>query len=151
MPELLMTNAMRAEHTILIVDDEVHIRRLVEVNLNRVGYKTRMAQNGQECLDEVAKEQPDLILLDWMMPVMNGMDTMKQLQANPATMDIPVVFLTAKGQDQDVFIGWSSGASSYITKPFNPREVLAFVDRIMLGKRNPEMDENGDGEPVWDI
>lgn len=151
MPELEMTPATRGEHTILIVDDEPHIRRLVQINLERIGYKTRMVDDGQQCLDEVKREHPDLILLDWMMPVKDGMQTMKELQADPKTQEIPVIFLTAKGQDQDVFIGWSSGAWSYITKPFNPREVLAFVDRIILGKRNPALDRNEDEGEIYEI
>ena len=151
MPELEMTPAMRGEHTILIVDDEPHIRRLVQVNLERVGYKTRQVNDGQQCLDEVKREHPDLILLDWMMPVLNGMDTMKALQADPKDCEVPVVFLTAKGQDEDIFKGWASGAWSYITKPFNPREVLAFVDRIMLGKRNPDLDRNEDEGEIYEV
>jgi len=148
---LEMTPAMRAEHVIMIVDDEVHIRRLIQVNLERAGYRTQLIKDGQECLDEVAKKHPDLILLDWLMPIKNGMETIGELQANKDTEDIPVVFLTAKGQDDDVFKGWSSGAWSYITKPFNPREVLAFIDRIMLGKRYPELDSGGDGEEVIEV
>ena len=151
MSELKMTPEMCGEHTILIVDDEPHIRRLVQVNLERAGYKTREAADGQQCLDEVKREQPDLILLDWIMPILNGMDTMKALQADPRTCEIPVVFLTARGQDEDVFKGWASGASSYITKPFNPREIMAFVDRIMLGKRNPDLYRNEDDGPVYEV
>ena len=147
--ELEMTPQMRSEHMILIVDDEPHIRRLIQVNLERVGYRTKQACDGQQCLDEVSADHPDLILLDWMMPVKDGMTTMGDLQAGPKTKDIPVIFLTAMGQDKNVFDGWSAGAWAYITKPFNPREVLAFVDRIILGKRNPDIDQPG-GE-IYDV
>jgi len=118
---------------ILACDDERHIVRLIQVNLERAGYNVVTAFDGTEALRKVEAEHPDLIVLDVMMPKMDGFEVLKRLQANPETRDIPVIMLTAKAQDADVFRGWSSGVSSYLTKPFNPLELLTFIRRIFSG------------------
>ena len=115
---------------ILVVDDERHIVRLVQVNLEKVGYQVVTAYDGVEALEQVAKETPDMVILDVMMPRMDGFEVLKKLQADAKTRDIPVIMLTAKAQDADIFRGWSSGVDAYLTKPFNPMELLAFVKRI---------------------
>ena len=122
---------------ILAVDDERHIVRLVEVNLQRAGYEVVTAYDGKEALEKVKSENPDLVVLDVMMPYMDGFEVLQNLKKNPATRDIPVIMLTAKAQDADVFRGWQSGVDCYLTKPFNPRELTAFVKRIL---------ESGDGD-----
>jgi len=137
---------------ILVVDDERHIVRLVEVNLTRAGYDVLTAYDGVEALEKVKEDEPDMIVLDVMMPRMDGFEVLKRLQADPDTQDIPVIMLTAKAQDADIFRGWSSGVSSYLTKPFNPRELLTFVERIFQS-----LEEGGtggpddEGETVWEI
>jgi two-component system alkaline phosphatase synthesis response regulator PhoP/two-component system response regulator VicR len=133
---------------ILVVDDEPHIVRLVEVNLTRAGYEVLKAYDGIEALDIVGKEKPDMVVLDVMMPRMDGFETLKALQADPLTQSIPVIMLTAKAQDADIFRGWSSGVSSYLTKPFNPRELLTFVQRIFQAAEEPQDDASG---KVWDV
>jgi len=115
---------------ILAVDDERHIVRLVEVNLQRAGYEVVTAYDGREALEKVQSENPDLVVLDVMMPYMDGFEVLKSLKADPATAEIPVIMLTAKAQDADVFKGWQSGVDCYLTKPFNPMELLTFVKRI---------------------
>lgn len=115
---------------ILAVDDERHIVRLVEVNLQRAGYEVVTAFDGKEALEKVKSESPDLIVLDVMMPYMDGFEVLKNLKADSETRDIPVIMLTAKAQDADVFRGWQSGVDCYLTKPFNPMELLTFVKRI---------------------
>lgn len=125
---------------ILAVDDEKHIVRLIQVNLERAGYTVETAFDGQEALQKVADNPPDMIVLDWMMPQLNGMETLKRLKANPATENIPVIMLTAKSQDADVLKGWQSGVDSYLTKPFNPMELLAFVKRIFQSLEEEEDD-----------
>jgi two-component system, OmpR family, alkaline phosphatase synthesis response regulator PhoP len=125
---------------ILAVDDERHIVRLVEVNLARAGYQVVTAFDGREALQKVGSENPDLIVLDVMMPYMDGFEVLRNLKANPETRDIPVIMLTAKAQDADVFRGWQSGVDCYLTKPFNPMELLTFVKRIFDSQRAP--DEN---------
>ena len=115
---------------ILAVDDEKHILRLVQINLEKAGYEVYTGSNGQEAVDKTREFSPDLIVMDVMMPVMDGFEALKTLKADPATADIPVIMLTAKAQDADVFHGWQSGADLYLTKPFNPMELLTFVKRI---------------------
>ncbi len=115
---------------ILAVDDEKHIVRLVQVNLERQGYEVVTAFDGKEALQKVQEENPDLVVLDVMMPYMDGFEVLQNLRRNPATRDIPVIMLTAKAQDADVFKGWQSGVDLYLTKPFNPMELLSFVKRI---------------------
>jgi two-component system alkaline phosphatase synthesis response regulator PhoP/two-component system response regulator VicR len=116
--------------TILVVDDEKHIVRLVQINLERAGYKVITAQDGKEGLQKAQQEKPDLIVLDVMMPYMDGFEVLKHLKKDPETRNIPVIMLTAKAQDADVFRGWKEGVDTYLTKPFNPMELLSFVKRI---------------------
>jgi len=136
---------------ILVVDDERQIVKLVEINLRKAGYDVVQAYDGVEALEKVAGEKPDMIVLDVMMPRMNGFDVLKRLQADPATEHIPVIMLTAKAQDADIFAGWQSGVSSYLTKPFNPRELLTFVQRIFESlDQRVEEDYDGAGK-IWDV
>lgn len=125
---------------ILAVDDERHIVRLIQVNLERAGYEVVTAYDGREALTKISEERPDLVILDVMMPYMDGLETLKQIRANPGSRDIPVIMLTAKAQDQDVFAGYTSGVDIYLTKPFNPMELLTFVKRIFT---EMESDEGG--------
>jgi two-component system alkaline phosphatase synthesis response regulator PhoP len=127
---------------ILAVDDERHIVRLVEVNLQRAGYEVVTAYDGREALEKVKAESPDLVVLDVMMPYMDGFEVLKNLKADPATAEIPVIMLTAKAQDADVFRGWQSGVDCYLTKPFNPMELLTFVKRIFESGSTLPADEN---------
>ena len=128
---------------ILAVDDERHIVRLVEVNLQRAGYDVVTAFDGREALEKVKAENPDLIVLDVMMPYMDGFEVLKTLKADPSTAEIPVIMLTAKAQDADVFRGWQSGVDCYLTKPFNPMELLTFVKRIFDSMRTTGSDGSG--------
>ncbi len=115
---------------ILAVDDERHIVRLVQVNLQRAGYEVVTAYDGKEALEKVEAEHPDMVILDVMMPYMDGFEVLKQLRKNPSTRELPVIMLTAKAQDQDVLQGWTTGADCYLIKPFNPLELISFVKRI---------------------
>ncbi len=134
---------------ILVVDDERQIVKLVEINLKKHGYDVVCAYDGVEALEKVDSEKPDMLVLDVMMPRMNGFDVLKRLQANPETEHIPVIMLTAKAQDADIFQGWQSGVSSYLTKPFNPRELLTFVERIFESLDHP--DDDLDADRVWEV
>lgn len=131
---------------ILAVDDEKHIVRLVQVNLERAGYQVVTANDGKEALQKVADENPDLVVLDVMMPYMDGFEVLQNLRRNPSTRDIPVIMLTAKAQDADVFKGWQSGVDCYLTKPFNPMELLSFVKRIF-----DSMDGGPSGDKRYEI
>lgn len=130
---------------ILAVDDERHIVRLVQVNLERAGYQVVTAFDGKEALEKIDAEHPDLVVLDVMMPYMDGFEVLQTLRKNPNTRDLPVIMLTAKAQDADVFRGWQSGVDCYLTKPFNPMELIAFVKRIFSSL------EEGDGGNVIDL
>lgn len=132
---------------ILAVDDEKHIVRLVQVNLERQGYEVVTANDGKEALQKVEEEHPDLVVLDVMMPFMDGFEVLQNLRRNPATREIPVIMLTAKAQDADVFKGWQSGVDCYLTKPFNPMELVSFVKRIF----NSLDDSGPDGSKVYDV
>lgn len=132
---------------ILAVDDEKHIVRLVQVNLERQGYEVVTANDGKEALQKVEEEHPDLVVLDVMMPYMDGFEVLQNLRRNAATRDIPVIMLTAKAQDADVFKGWQSGVDCYLTKPFNPMELIAFVKRI-FGSLDGT---SGDGERRFEL
>jgi len=119
---------------ILAVDDEKHIVRLVQINLEKEGYTVVTASNGREALEVAVAEKPDLIVMDVMMPEMDGLEALAKLKEGDATANIPVIMLTAKAQDSDVFRGWQSGADLYLTKPFNPAELITFVKRIFEGQ-----------------
>lgn len=125
---------------ILAVDDEKHIVRLVQINLQKEGYDVITASNGKEALERIAAEKPDLVIMDVMMPQMDGFEALKTLKSQPETVNLPVIMLTAKAQDADVFEGWKSGADLYLTKPFNPSELMSFVKRILQDRDN----NNGD-------
>ena len=112
---------------ILAVDDERHIVRLVEVNLQRAGYEVVTAYDGREALEKVESEKPDLVVLDVMMPYMDGFEVLKNLKANPATAEIPVIMLTAKTSAADKVAGLDTGADDYLAKPFEPEELLARI------------------------
>jgi DNA-binding response OmpR family regulator len=116
---------------ILAVDDEQSIVRLIEVTLTRKGYEVITATNGREALCVAETERPDLILMDVMMPYMDGFEAMRHLKANEATRGIPVIMLTAKRHDADMIRGMESGAVSYLTKPFSPTELSALVEKIL--------------------
>jgi len=142
---------MAGKKRILAVDDRRNIVKLIQVNLEKAGYEVSCAYDGDEALRKVNISKPDLIVLDVMMPRKDGFQVLKELKENSETKDIPVIMLTAKAQDADIFRGWQSGVDCYLTKPFNPNELLAFVKRIfeqtaVSGKISEE-----DGQPVWDL
>ena len=116
---------------VLAVDDENNIRRLIEVNLLRAGYRVTSAADGEEALRMIAEDRPDLIVSDVMMPNVDGFELLRRLKADPGTMDIPVLLLTAKAQDRDIFAGWAGGVHGYLTKPFNPGELLTWVAKTL--------------------
>jgi DNA-binding response OmpR family regulator len=118
---------------ILAVDDEPHILKLVAFSLKAGGFEVVEASDGLAAIEMAEAQQPDLILLDVMMPVLDGYETCKRLKANPATRDIPVVMLTAKTQLTEQDAGISCGASEYVCKPFTPKELVAQV-RGFLGE-----------------
>ncbi len=124
-----------AKDKILVIDDEKDILDLVEYNLKQNGYKVTCVATGEEALDSARSFKPDLILLDLMLPGVDGFDVCKDLKSQPDTQEIPVIMLTAKSEDIDVVTGLELGADDYITKPFSPRVLIARV-RAILRKKN---------------
>ncbi len=119
---------------ILVCDDERHIVRLIQVNLERQGWEVVTAFDGKEGLEKIRAEKPNLVVLDVMMPYMDGFEVLKSLRREPDTEALPVIMLTAKAQDKDVFEGYHYGADMYLTKPFNPMELVTFVKRIIANQ-----------------
>lgn len=113
--------------TILIADDEPHILRVVKDKLANAGFRIVVAVNGEEALQLSIKEIPDLILLDVMMPKLNGFEVCRQLRAKSEFSQTPILLLTARGQEVDRKMGLEAGATEYITKPFSPRQLLKTV------------------------
>jgi len=122
---------------VLVCDDERHIVRLIQVNLERQGYNVVTAFDGKEGLEKIRSEKPNLVVLDVMMPYMDGFEVLKTIRREPDTENLPVIMLTAKAQDKDVFEGYHYGADMYLTKPFNPMELVTFVKRIAQGQDDP--------------
>lgn len=117
--------------TILIVDDEEDIRELVELNLAQVGYKVLSCETGEQALETAAYKLPDLIILDLMLPGIDGLEVCKKLKSNIKTENIPIVMLTAKGEETDIVTGLELGADDYVTKPFRGKVLVARVRRIL--------------------
>jgi two-component system phosphate regulon response regulator PhoB len=115
---------------ILVVDDEEDILNLLSYNLKKAGFEILTAMDGPEALEIAVKELPGLILLDIMLPNMEGTEVLKRLKADPSTADVPVIMLTAKGEEIDRIVGFELGADDYITKPFSPRELILRVRAI---------------------
>ena len=117
--------------TILIAEDEVDIRQLVSFNLERVSFNTLSAGDGKEALETAQSKIPDLIILDLMLPAMDGFKVFKELKLDSRTKDIPVIMLTAKAQLDDVIAGLEMGADDYVTKPFSPKELVLRVKALL--------------------
>jgi len=119
----------------MAVDDDPVIRGLLEVNLEMEGHDVVTAVDGQDALDKVRLDAPDLILLDVMMPNVNGWQVAEQLKADPAFRHIPVVFLSARAMEADVRKGTDLGVDSYVTKPFDPIDLMELVNRLLESTR----------------
>ncbi|MEG2151594.1 MAG: response regulator, partial [Bacteroidaceae bacterium] len=117
----------RADYKILIVDDVISNVLLLKVLLTNEHFCIATASNGHEALEQVGKEQPDLILLDVMMPDMNGFEVAKELKTNPETEEIPIIFLTALNGTSDIVKGFQVGGNDFISKPFNKEELIIRV------------------------
>ncbi|HTP14170.1 MAG TPA: response regulator, partial [Bacteroidota bacterium] len=131
---------------ILVVDDEKDIVELLKYNLQKEGYKVLTAYNGKEALERAA-QHPDLILLDIMMPVLDGLQTMKALKQNKETESIPVIFLTAKGAETDEIVGLEIGAEDYIVKPISVGKILARIRNIFRRSEHA----SGSQRPLTDV
>ncbi len=120
---------------IVVAEDEPQIARLIEFKLKKEGYSVTSKENGEEALQAIKEDKPDLILLDIMMPVMGGYEVLRRLKEDENLKNVPVIMLTARAQEKDVVKGIGMGAEDYITKPFHPAELLARVKRILAKPR----------------
>jgi two-component system alkaline phosphatase synthesis response regulator PhoP len=126
---------------IFIIEDEKDIRELLELYLKREGYGVQSAKDGEAGLQKISKERFDLILLDLMLPQMDGLEVCRILRSQPQTADLPVIMLTAKTEEADRIVGLEMGADDYITKPFSPREVVARVKALLRRLEKPKARE----------
>jgi len=124
-----------ARESILVVEDEDDIRELLRYNLAKEGYQVTGVASGEEALKAARATPPDLILLDLMLPGLDGLEVCRLLKGEPQTLDLPIVMLTAKGEEADIVTGLELGAHDYITKPFSPRVLLARL-RAVLRRRS---------------
>ena len=116
---------------ILVVEDEPDIAELIEYNLVREGYRVDVAGDGEDALERIVREAPDLVLLDLMLPGLDGVELCRRLKEDPVTRSIPVIMVTAKGEESDIVLGLGVGADDYVSKPFSPRELTARVRAVL--------------------
>jgi len=128
-------------HNILVVDDELDILNLLDYTLSRAGFNVITAHDGPEALTMAFKKAPSLIVLDIMLPDMDGTDVLKRLKDNSATRHIPVIMLTAKGDEIDKIVGLELGAEDYVTKPFSPREFILRVKAVLKRVNSGEVED----------
>ena len=150
--------------TILVVEDEPAIQELIAYNLKQAGHLPLRADNAEQALNLISNALPDLVLLDWMLPGLSGIELARRLRADKRTRSIPIIMLTARSDEQDKLQGLETGADDYITKPFSPRELNARI-KAVLRRRAPQMTDDtvqlgglkldpashrvtGNGEPV---
>ena len=119
---------------VLIVDDEEIIRKFLRINLLKWGYEVKEAMDGVQALEQLGKDTYDLLISDVLMPNKNGWELLKAIRSNPKIKDLPVILLTAKNEDADMFHGYELGANYYMTKPFT-KEQLLFGLKMMFGER----------------
>jgi two-component system, OmpR family, phosphate regulon response regulator PhoB len=125
---------------VLVVEDEAAIATMLRYNLEKQGYRVAEASDGQEALTRIQEQQPDIVLLDWMLPLMSGIEVCRQIRRKPSTRDLPVIMVTARTEDQDAVRGLNTGADDYITKPFNIDSLLARM-RALLRRSNAVPDK----------
>lgn len=131
-----------ATKQILIVEDERPIREMIAFGLRRSGFEVREAADVSAARASIADQRPDLVLIDWMLPDMSGLELTRALKRDKETQEVPVIMLTARAEEQDKVMGLDSGADDYVTKPFSPRELLARINAVL------RRSSNGSGEEL---
>jgi len=129
------------EPNILIVEDEAALVELLTYNLEKAGFRTAVARDGEEALLAVAEAKPDLVLLDWMLPYVSGIEICRRIRRNPDSRDLPVIILTARGEQDDRVRGLESGADDYVVKPFSTSELIARV-RAVIRRTRPAFEND---------
>jgi len=135
-----------AKPKILVIEDEPDILEVIQYNLEREGHKVVACRNGELGLSRIRTDAPDLVILDLMLPGMDGVEVCRQVKADPVTQAIPVIMVTAKAEESDVVLGLGIGADDYISKPFSPKELIARVKVVL--RRGPLRDQGSTGERV---
>jgi two-component system phosphate regulon response regulator PhoB len=126
---------------VLVVDDEAAIREMIQFSLRRSGMEVEGAADAREALAAVSEHTPDIILMDWMMPGVSGLELTRRLRREPVTSDIPIIMLTAKVTEDDKVAGLEAGTDDYVIKPFSPRELIARIHAVL--RRSSPTDEHG--------
>ncbi len=127
--------------TILVVEDEPGIQELLKFNLGQQGHDVLVANDSEEAMHSLRGALPDLILLDWMLPGLPGVDFARRIRGDQRLKDIPIIMLTARAEERDKVLGLETGADDYITKPFSPKELMARI-KAVLRRRAPQMTED---------
>ena len=127
--------------TILVVEDEPAIQELISAALQHAGHRVMRAYSSEEAVPLVNDTLPDVVLLDWMLPGMSGIQFAQRLRSDERTQNLPIIMLTARGEEQDKVAGLEAGADDYLTKPFSPRELVARI-KAVLRRRAPQMTED---------
>jgi two-component system phosphate regulon response regulator PhoB len=126
---------------ILVVEDEPAIQELIGLNLEQAGHRVVMADSAERALERIREELPDLVLLDWMLPGQSGLELARRLRGDARTKELPIIMLTARGEEQDKLRGLETGADDYVTKPFSVRELQARI-KAVLRRRAPEITDD---------
>ena len=129
MPDGLMSGPSKP--LVLVVEDEAALATMLRYNLEKQGFRVEEAADGQEALTRIAETQPGLVLLDWMLPAMSGLEVCRQIRRRPSTKDLPVIMVTARTEDQDAIRGLNTGADDYITKPFSTEALIARMRALL--------------------
>jgi len=129
------TNSAFAKPKVLVVEDEAALATMLRYNLEKQGFMVDEAADGQEAMTRISEAPPDIVLLDWMLPVMSGIEVCRQIRRRPNTRDLPVIMVSARTEDQDAVRGLNTGADDYITKPFNMEALIARM-RALLRRSN---------------
>ncbi len=115
---------------VLVVDDDSSVVEVITANLEAEGYEVDTASDGTEAWERVINSTPDLVVLDWMIPGRNGLDLLGDLRRHPKTSTLPVVLLSAKARDEEIWAGWQAGADYYLTKPFRIEQLLYYLEQL---------------------
>lgn len=126
---------------VLIVEDEPALVELLSYNLEKAGFQTQVARDGDEAMLAVEERKPDIVLLDWMLPYVSGIEICRRIRRSAATRDLPIIMLTARGEEDDRIRGLEAGADDYVSKPFSPSELVARV-RAVLRRTRPAFDKD---------
>ena len=136
---IMNSSSIKTKPRILVVDDEPDALELAEINLHAAGFSVLLADDGADALKQARQKKPDLIVLDVMLPEMDGMEVCKTLRQDPATASIPIIMLTAKAAEIDRVLGLELGADDYLTKPFSPRELVLRIKGLLRRGRAAEV------------